>query len=127
MGTRAAHGELLRLIEQGRLSWADVPARSKAINKALRRAQLSATGGGSEGSGGNSNVPSKPNGNTNKRPCPQYQVNDCDFSATHTSDGTTWLHCCATCFHTKNQRYSHPKSLCRRGKPAEEKPPPKNE
>ena len=36
-GVRAAHGEVLRQIEQGRLLWDDHPARTLAINKALRR------------------------------------------------------------------------------------------
>ena len=39
-GVRDAHGEVLRSIEQGRLIWTDVPARTKAVGKALRRAHL---------------------------------------------------------------------------------------
>ena len=39
-GVRDAHGEILRSIEQGRLMWTDIPAQSKAIGKALRRAHM---------------------------------------------------------------------------------------
>ena len=37
---RAAHGEMLRSVEQGRLIWGDKPKRSRLFTKALRRAHL---------------------------------------------------------------------------------------
>ena len=37
---RDAHGEILRLVEQDRLKWSDVPARAKALTKALRQAKF---------------------------------------------------------------------------------------
>ena len=130
---RAAHGELLRLVEQGRLLWSDIPARSKAINKALRRAQLAGEPQPSQSSGDKTIVGSAqksnntPSNNAPKKPCPQYQTNSCDFASAHVSEGVVLLHCCATCLRTRNQKYSHPRASCKRQRALEDKAAPKNE
>ena len=125
-GVKDAHGEVLRSIEQGRLIWSDIPARTKAIGKALRRAHLAVqakvkTKGKSSDSGDKTDQKGEV-----KKPCPEYQSQECSFKANHSSDGIKWLHCCATCLRVRHQRYSHPKAECNRQKALEEKAVPKN-
>ena len=115
---RDAHGEILPQIEQGRLVWDNQPARTAAINKALRRAHL-------ENSNFKSKTPNKKakvaggsspysNKGPEKKPCPEYQTESCQFTSHHTSEGVNWRHCCATCWRVKRQPFSHPKVNCKR-------------
>ena len=88
---REAHGEILRLVEQCRLKWDNVVERGKAVTKALRRARLQ-----DEERKALKAAESKVT-NANKKPCPQYQTNECSEKGTHSKDWVTWLHCCTTC------------------------------
>ena len=127
-GVRDVHSEVLRSVEQGRLVWTDVSACTKAITKALRRAHLAMLaksedkGKGKDKGGKSKSAVAK----VEKRPCVEYQTQNCDFTATHTTDGVIWMHCCATCLRTRHQCYSHPKAICNRQKSLEEKGVPKN-
>ena len=122
-GVRDAHGEILRSIEQGRLTWTNVPARSKAIGKALRRAHMAyqAAGGTGGDSSASPNASKKSSKSKTEKPCPDYQIQDCEFKSNHSSDGTLWLHCCATCLRVRRQRYTHPKAECNRQKSLDDK------
>ena len=104
-GVRDAHAEVLRSIEQNRLIWLDIPNRTKHLTKALRRAQHPAL------------APITPqpksfkptqNLSNDKRPCPEFQTLSCTHPATHTEDGLTWLHNCATCLRVKGQKVLTP-------------------
>ena len=127
-GVRDAHGEILRLIEQGRLKWTNIPARTKAIGKALRRVHLAAQAKINSKSKGSprSQASKQKEPQVAKRTCPEYQLGDCSFAANHTTDGVQWLHCCATCYRVRRQRYTHTKAECNRQKSMEGKGTPKN-
>ena len=96
---RDAHGEILRLVEQCRLKWEDVNARGKAISKALRRAKLQALERAMSGQ-----AESKPvKISIEKKPCVEYQKNECPEKSSHKEENVVWLHCCATCYRVKNK------------------------
>ena len=124
-GVRDAHGELLCQIEQGGLTCSNIPAHTKAIEKAIRKARILA-----ELKKNSPSVTKKSQAQTNlgmnKCPCPKFQDNSCEFAATHKSDGTAWLQCGATCLRTRGQGYSHPKAICNQQKALEEKTSSKN-
>ena len=121
---RDAHGEVLRQIEQGRLLWDDRPARALAFSKAIRRAHLENTTVAKPASTGK--VTDNKADKVVKKPCPEYQTSSCEFKNTHTSQGTSWLHSCATCWKVKRQRHSHPKTECNRQQSIDEKNKAKN-
>ena len=87
-------------------------ARIKAMIKAIRRAKLQADDKRSvqatESKPGSTGIP--------KKPCQKYQTNECTERAAHSDDDVTWLHCCATCWRVKLQKYSHSKLDCNRNK-----------
>ena len=129
-GVKAAHGELLRQIEQGRVKWYDVNERSRILAKALRKEVLALTL--KPQAGRKSIVTNAQTGNQNaqldRKPCEPYQTAACHRQATHTNDGCIWLHCCATCYKIKNHKFSHPRSECNRQKALDAKDKPtKNE
>ena len=117
---RDAHGEILRQIEQNRLNWDDVGARTKQLNKAFRRAHLEGLGESIRGG-----QPAQPQ--LVKRPCTDYQTKCCTVKGSHVEDGVKLLHCCATCYKLKKQKYGHPKVECRKQKLLNEKNLPKND
>ena len=100
-------------IEQNRLIWLDIPNRTKHLTKALRRAQHPALAPITPQP---KSFKSTQNLSNDKRPCPEFQTLSCTHPATHTEDGLTWLHNCATCLRVKGQKYSHPKAECNRQK-----------
>ena len=114
---RTAHGEVLRMVEQARLKWADKAARTEQLTKALRRAQLE------DGEDDEAQLapPPPPKPTRVKKPCPKYQTNECEEKATHLLDDISWLHCCAICWRVKKQKYSHSKQDCNRSKAMQSK------
>ena len=118
---REAHGEMLWLVEQCRLDWENSKARSRALAKALRRAHLESLKKAESEDKGNGGDDKPPVPQKVKRPCPEYQTEKCEESATHFNDGVTWLHCCATCYRYKQQRYTHTCSEGRRQKAKDDK------
>ena len=124
-GVKAAHGEVLRNIEQGRLKWDDVSARSKILSKVLRRELLVARLKAESDLNSGSQNQSTPQ--LEKRLCLQYQDQTCPEAGAHVSDGIYMMHFCATCWRVKHQKYSHPKAGCRRQKSLESRNKAKNE
>ena len=125
-GVKAAHGEIWRTIEQGRLRWDDTVSRSKILTKALRR-ELLATRLKAEQAKSQAEASLDKKHQTEKKPCPKYQEGECSNKTAHTSDNVTWMHCCATCLKVKHIKYSHTKAGCRRQKAFDEKNKSKNE
>ena len=113
---RTAHGEILRLIEQARLKWVDKQARAKFLTIALRRAHMQILAKQAQNSVSEAKRPA-----IEKKPCPQYQLSECPEKGTHSEEKITWLHCCATCYKVKKQRYAHPKTECNRQKAIQDK------
>ena len=113
VGVKDADAEVLRSIEQNRLSWLDIPNRTKHLTKAIRRAQHPALAPATPQP--KSFKPTQNPGNE-KMPCPEFQTLSCPHPATLTDEGLTWLHNCATCLRVNGQKYSHPKAEFNRQK-----------
>ena len=109
---REAHRDILRMVEQCRLNWDDTQDRSRQITKALRRAHVML-----------GSVKSK---DANKKPCPDFQTSVCVEGGSHIENEIMLLHCCATCYKIKKQKYSHTKAECNRQKAIDSKNGSKN-
>ena len=100
---RAAHRLVLMAIVHNRLDWNNKAAVKEEKAIALSRVHMV-----------KDVAPPKNPANSQAVPCAAYQKDTCLYSADHTTDGITVLHCCAHCHKKTGKQHIHPRKECNR-------------
>ena len=80
--TRAAHGEVLRQVEQDRLDWHDVQARTRTLAKAVMRARFAPSSRRDGNAGNTSKWPQGLSPQLDRKPCVAFQTQACPKTST---------------------------------------------